>query len=306
MRARAFIITLFPLILILLLFIQPFLSDVLTAKVSIGNAKPQVTNVHVDEAHATSPDNTIQIAAHNYRNEVWCNFTVTDNNGVSDIKTPKANLTRVGTSQYAADDSDVHYSNNSCTYNYTVNGNTLEFRCIFWVSYWADNGTWSCNVSVPDSQTVNNSEYDRANLSGVIGIEVNESEISYGTLAVGQDSPTSVSTTIYNTGNVMIDVRVNGTHMNDTPAMTNLLYVGNQTYNISMYPGAWGGTGSAQLTRSPVTVSNFNLDDRESTDGDSNPFIIVNKTLEWKIRIPSGQASGSYSGSVQIDGVYSP
>ena len=300
-----------PIILMLLIFMQPFLSDTLISRVTIGNAAPQVTNVHLDEASDPTPDETITLAAHEYYNRIWCNFTVTDNNGQADIRVPKANLTRLGTSQYASDNTDNHYSNTSCIYNVSGGGNSLEFQCLFRVRYWADNGTWFCNVSVNDTSMQangqNNSESDTATIVGTIGLKLNQTTfLSYGTLAAGQDSSAPSMTTIINTGNWELDIDLNGTDMTNA---SNTILAENQSYNYSAaptttseYPGAWDGTGSSRLTFAQASLTDFTLADKDDAQA-SDPFWYQNKTISWKIRIPSGQAAGVYDGSVQIDGV---
>lgn len=78
---------------------------------------------------------------------VRCFGYVVDAEGPTHIDFVNATFYHSSSSSNAQDNNDYHYSNSSCYYN-TITG---EFECSVNLWYYADPGTWYCNVTVGDT-----------------------------------------------------------------------------------------------------------------------------------------------------------
>jgi len=126
-------------------------------------------------------------------------------------------------------------------------------------------------------------------------VSVSETEVAYGPLVVGGTSATALASTLQNVGNVVIDVGIHGTNMtsggNTIPlAQQHWANSSNFTYNTSDYAlvgteivdGAHGAADGCANRSIPVRT----VYDSTATDS----------LIYWKLRIPSNQATGSYTG----------
>ncbi|RLG21866.1 hypothetical protein DRN74_00395 [Candidatus Micrarchaeota archaeon] len=312
MKSGKIFIMLLPIVLLfMLLFLLPtVISDTATARVDVGNTAPTISNVKLID-WGTADDNQIgdSMTGHEYNYRVACNFTVTDINGVSDIKVPEANLTITGI--YAADDADVHYSNNSCIYNYTSGTNELTFSCLFRIQYYADNGTWKCHVAVQDQGGSRDNATDTAKLVALTSVVVNTSSppydvLDFGSMAANSNSSSANSLKIINIGNTNLDIQISGTNMTNTTLSTHF-FVENITYNRTYYVETKKGSKTANPNTVPRRLQessytwDINIRDRDDADSD---FTVANKTAQFRIIIPAGQTAALYRNTITVNGQY--
>lgn len=175
--------------------------------VNITNSKPEVLAVAVYQETNMSLKN-ITLSAGSTR-IVTCNATLRDWNGYNDIVAANATLYDVANSNSgSADDNNTHYTNTSCSntgngVNYTVN-----YLCTFDVYYYANNGTWNCNVTVKDTYNKTGFLVNSTVFYPVYALNVTDG-IDYGNVGV-EDYSGNVTANITNFGNRAINVTVEG------------------------------------------------------------------------------------------------
>jgi len=254
--------------------------------VNITNAKPEVLNVTIFEATNSSARN-ITIAAGSVKT-VYCNATVRDWNGYNDIIYANASLWYVPTSNSnATDDNNSHYTNVSCTLNASTSTNVGWYICSFDVLYYANNGTWSCNVTVMDTLTKTGSLFNTTVFYPVYALNVTDG-IDYGNVAVESYS-SDVNANITNLGNMAINISVEGygARRGDNLAM-NCSDSGNISVQYEKYGLASGldyTTGMTALNSSlgGLLISNLTMPKQNTSTQ------IINATY-WKLYIPPNPA----------------
>ena len=118
---------------------------------------------------------------------VYCNASVNDTNLVTDIRVVNGTFYQQSVGANAADDNNDHYSNSSCI-NVSSSKFQSNYSCSFNVAYYANNGTWFCNISAFDD--VNATDFDNINTSinELLAIDVSPLIIDYGRLQVSNIS----------------------------------------------------------------------------------------------------------------------
>lgn len=290
----------------LLLILPAAVSDTATGRVDVGNSAPAVSNVKLIDWGA-SDNNQIgdSMSGHQYNYRVACNFTVSDINGIGDIKVPVANISHSTSSATGSDDSDVHYSNSSCIMNYSSGTNELTFTCLFRIQYYADAGTWTCDASVYDGSSSRGTGSDTATLQSITSLEINQTTLNFGSMSAGTNSSSAQAGQMINIGNVEIDVQISG---NDLTNASDTIIMENITFNRTIYTSTKYGSTSNNPNTAPRRLQSaayewdLNIRDRES--GDAN-FVTANKTGQFRIIIPNGQKAALYKNTITINGVAS-
>jgi len=95
---------------------------------------------------------------------VYCNATVEDENGASDIISANATLFDLSIGINSPDDLNDHYSNSSCEQTGSF-GDEKNFSCKFDLTYFANNASWACNVTAYDTEGDDNSSQHYLNFS---------------------------------------------------------------------------------------------------------------------------------------------
>lgn len=176
------------------------------AIVNVTQSKPEVISVLINDGSAN-----ITLSAGTTK-KVICNATIRDYNGGATITEVNGTLFFNNTSfETDADDNNTHYSNTSCT-SVNANGYYNNFTCVFDVLYYANNGTWVCNVTAKDPYDFNGddtgSNFNTTMFDPLLAINVTN-PIDYGDLAVG-DTSGIVDANITNFGNRNINITVRG------------------------------------------------------------------------------------------------
>jgi hypothetical protein len=261
--------------------------------VTITHSKPQVLNVTVYEAQNASNRN-ITITAGDTK-KIYCNASVRDWNGFTDITFVNATLWHVPTSNSTLNDNNnSHYTNYSCTYNSSIAAGapyTGWYVCSFDVYYYSNNGTWGCNVTIGNTYTANNSNYTGSNTGYTVFYPVYALNITdgidYGDVAVEDWTDPDVVANITNLGNMGINISVEGygTKRGDGLAM-NCTISGNITVDNERYSLYSGTTfeNKVNLTNSSRTINNFTMPKQ------TLPGSYITNSTYWELYVPPNPA----------------
>jgi len=253
-------------------------------QVNITNARPEVLNVTIYEDINNSARN-ITLNAGSFKS-VICNATLRDWNGYPDIIYVNATLWHNSTSSYLSpDNNNSHYTNANCTNSGGGSGFYVNYVCNFTVIYYANNGTWVCNVTVMDNQSTTGSGMGSTTFFPVYALNVTDG-IDYGGIAV-LDTSNNVTANITNLGNMPINVTVEGygTKRGDGLAMSCSLG-GNITVSNERFSAQnidW--SSKIPLNSSAQLLANLTL----NKQNDSN--LMVNTTY-WQLFIDSANNPG--------------
>jgi len=284
------------LILVLPLSIAPnnislnYKNVTIQTHVNITNSKPEILNVTIYESTNYSLKN-ITIAA-GFSKTIFCNATVRDWNGFNDINYLNATLWHVATSSSGAvDNNNSHYTNNSCTFNSSTSSNDGWYVCAFDIMYYANNGTWMCNMVISDTSNTTNPGNSTTVVYPVYALNITSVGIDFGNVAV-EDYSGNTTANITNIGNMLINVTVEGygAKKGDGLAM-NCSLGGNITVSNERFSTSdvnW--TLKTPLTSSPQSLQNLSML-KQTTD-----TLSINSTY-WQIYInstnnPGGNCTG--------------
>ena len=224
---------------------------------------------------------------------VTCNATVLDLNNRSDIAVVNATLYQSPKSHFSADDFNDHYANASChaTGNSTYESN---HSCGFSLEYFANNGTWTCNITSTDS--LNTTGYSSASfvVNELLAIEITPSSIDYGALQATNISEL-VNMSVTNRGNIPFNVTVEGYGV--TPAdglamdcTTGTIPVSNQRYHVN---NSLSFLNMTALSIAAVEIGNLTLFQR------TDELLLGNSSniTHWRLAMPT-LVQGSCNGTV--------
>ena len=237
---------------------------------------------------------------------VLATATVQDFDGYSDIVQGTSTIYRSGVAGGANCTSSLmscyQVPASQCTYS-GCSGTQCLMTCAAKIEYFADatdasssyvGQTWMATMSVVDSTNL----YGSATVAGgvpldsLLALEVTSPSINFGALINGADTgSTNATTTIINTGNAPIDVKVSGDPLNGTGGPTGSIPVNSQKYATSTF--VYGGCALCQVLTGPATPASIgvNLPQATSTAG-SQP-----SSIYFGLQVPTNINSGSYSGT---------
>jgi hypothetical protein len=276
---------------IFLPFIPPGNADInttseLNTSVNITNSAPDVQGIVVDTPITLNAMANVTIT---------CNATVFDWDDNFNI----VNATFYagdGTSSAASDSGNNHYRNSSCV-NISEQPLAKNYTCTFKINYYANNGTWYCNVTAYDTfNATGSNRSEPVRINSLVAIYIPSGILDFGSLAAGNISTEDALANITNVGNRNLTLNVSGYAINryDGYAMNctngNIL-VNNQRYNISANVN-W--TYASALTNNSARIQNLVVSHRTNDDTESK-----NSTY-WRIRIPNG-AAGKCTGSLLFE-----
>jgi hypothetical protein len=252
-----------------------------------SNTVPNITKIYIDDEVST-PSAQIDLTAGSTK-RVYCNGTISDEDGYDDIKNISAILYASGNGTLPTDpqNNNTLYINNTCTLSAGYETTKKNFSCAFDIWYYAQNGTWTCNATAYDNNNAYSSSINTTNVNILVALNVSNSIIDYGLLVPGETSSTSTQLIITNLGNTRIDLVLNGTNM--SCSLIGSVPVDNQHYNIT-------GTDQSYdlmrgLTSTPYTATDFDLEKRVTIES--------NRTTYWRISIPIG-VKGVCQGNITL------
>ncbi|MEM3370856.1 MAG: hypothetical protein QW471_04155 [Candidatus Woesearchaeota archaeon] len=249
------------------------------------NRPPLITSILLDD-DILAPSFQIDLSAGSTK-RVNCNGTIQDPDGISDIVSISAVLyaSGNGTLPTFPEDNNTLYRNYSCSLS-QINLTSGSFNCSFALWYYAQNGTWTCNVTINDTKSHYASAIINSTVNELVAFEVFPLTVDYGNMAPGSTSASSTNLLITNMGNTKIDLILNGTNMSCT-----LGFVGasNQHYNLTGFDQEYSNMRA--LTELPFTASDFDLQKRVTSE--------ANRTAYWRVQIPTG-VKGRCLGIIQL------
>lgn len=310
-RALVLTVTLLQIVLAVTILIS-FDSDTLaktyydntsiTSKLNVSNKAPVVYDVIIFDNNSQTNLLLEQGTVHT----VICNATVNDTNGISDIEIVNATIYKTpefGPSN--AVDNNYRYVNSSCTQFATSGRVTAYYTCHFHVWYYAFNGTWRCNVTAIDNSSAINRSYDDAIIDPLFALNLSATEIDFGELEPGEESPADEKVNITNFGNMNISVAVKGYGRTEGDDQAMNCTVGNISIGYERYSiqaaQAWSAMAALTSNWTNITglVVPFRLDDNDNNNKNST------NTTYWKIKAPFG-TKGVCNGTIVFSAVNSP
>ena len=176
--------------------------------VNITHSKPEILNVSIYETSNASAKN-ITITAGGTK-KISCNATIRDWDGFNDVTYVNATIWYVPTSgPLFANNNNSHYTNVTCGINASTSAYVGWYVCSFDVLYYANNGTWMCNVSAENSWNYTNSGNGSTVFYPVYALNVSDG-IDYGGVAVYDFSLPDIDANVTNLGNMGINISVEG------------------------------------------------------------------------------------------------
>jgi len=253
------------------------INQTVLSKVNVSNTDPRVYNV-------TITPNQIALNAGENTN-VICNATVWDYNGVP------GNIANVTATFYFNSSgpngnlaNDTRYRVN-CTNATSLSSVASLYTCNLSIRYFADNGTWACNVTAFDNGGLNGTGVNNsATILPLIALNVSD-VIDYG-IVNSLNTSLDAESNVTNFGNTPLNISVRGWGGDNETLYANLSMVcefGNISIDMERYNitngSAWAGM--TNLTGTDSVIPGFVVNPRN----DTNPMI--NKTY-WKLKIPTG------------------
>jgi hypothetical protein len=277
----------------------------LTARAYIWNTQPNITQIII------SPDPIILTPCNTTL--VNCTAYVTDYNSWGDIQNVSAQLYDISLGPGLIEDQNFRYINSSCQ-NCTPSGSdptNATCTCLFPVWYYANNGTWACNITVSDKggnatsryYYLNDSKLSNVNISPILGINV-PSEIDFGNLSVTEISD-NLSANVSNWGNVPINITIRGwggtePYGNSASNYTMLCQYGNITHGYLKYAPNSTAIFSqmTNLTNNSVLIPQYRLPVRTNDSHYGNDT----NTTYWRLEIPLS-VGGLCNGTVEFTAI---
>lgn len=233
---------------------------------------------------------------------VTCNGSYQDSNGYTDIMNVSATLYYNGTEAGASDNNNTHYTNSSCGPCSVIPGSNDQngsCLCNFPVQYYANDGGWSCNMTINDSGYVASSENSSSfTINEVLGIQVETTDLNYGNMTVTQVSD-AIRENITNIGNVPINVSVRGFGgINETTGQNISMICedgDNITFNFQRYAlsDTTAFANMWNLSNQSRQIINMSLPKRTEDIHYGNST----NTTYWRLQIPAS-SSGVCNGTI--------
>jgi hypothetical protein len=227
---------------------------------------------------------------------LFCNASFNDGNSASDIKIANATFFQQDIGHNAPDDNNNHYTNNSCT---NVSSSTFEinYTCGIRVRYYANNGSWHCNVTASDFSNITSFANISAVVNELMAVQVEPNSIDYGKLMATNISSADVNITMRNIGNIPINITVRAFAPSESLAYLNLSMnceIGNIS-NANQRFSTMNGTNYSQMRKlnNETIFMNLSLPQRSNDAEFGND---TNLTF-WKLQVPAATA-GACNGTV--------
>jgi len=258
------------------------------------NAAPRVYEVVGD-------DNIVLVAGG--LKHVSFNASVSDGDGCVDISSYDL-IFWDNMSTTIGNDTNNHnlYENTSCSIECSGNDGTV--MCGLNLEYYTNaSDQWNANITVSDGEDTSSNVTHELTVLSLAAINVT-STIDFSTVAGGStldlgyspDDDEEVEHEVQNVGNVLEDVLVSGTDLSCTVA--GAIPVGNIKYDANANT-AYASMCGTLTTNSGDSCSELSDDfDLQKTDG----AVSSEKSVYWKIEIPTSGVGGTCTGTLTIGG----
>jgi len=216
-----------------------------TATVNVTNAAPEILAQYFDQ--------NITLVAGSTK-FVTCNATIRDWNGYNDLSNVNATMYYYLNSSGQADDANEHYTNASCIETANDGQYLANYSCGFDVQYFANNGTWYCNMSVIDNSGFVASNETNTTINALYALNVTD-VIDYGNLSLLEYSD-NITATVTNFGNSAINVSVLGYGATEGDGIG---LVCNQGTNITVDNERFSGSLVDWTLKTPLSATNQDM-----------------------------------------------
>jgi len=262
--------------------------------VNITHSKPEILNMTIYEMLNISAKNITVTAGGTKR--IYCNATIRDFDGFNDIVYVNATIWYMPTSgPLFADNNNSHYTNVTCGLNASISQYIGWYVCSFDAWYYANNGTWMCNVSTENSWNYTNSGNGSTVFYPVYALNVSDG-IDYGGVAVYDFSIPDRAANITNLGNMGINITVEGygTKQGDGLAMNcslnSNITVDNERFSLNNVT-AWAAKTPLVSTPGGILVNGLTMPKQ------TLPNTYITNSTYWQLYVPPNPA-GNCTGNV--------
>ncbi|MEA2037338.1 MAG: hypothetical protein U9O94_07545 [Nanoarchaeota archaeon] len=240
------------------------------------NFAPTVTNLVVDTPIDLTAGSTTR---------VYCNATLNDDNNISDIMIINSTFFHSTVQSSGEDDNNNHYTNLTC-WNVSKSTYEINISCSFAVQYYANNGSWKCNITAVDESNVVGADNISSTVNDLLAIGLSPTIIDYGNLEPGKNSTLDIEVNVTNLGNVDFNITVDGFAVIDGDGLAMDCEKGNIPLMYEKYSIEKGDIYGemTNITDIATLVKNFTLPQRTNDTTYKNDR---NYTY-WKIGIPYG------------------
>jgi len=273
-----------------------------TTKAYVWNTEPSLYEVSVTPSVVTLNPGSQTVV--NCTGKFW------DYNGWGDVAengSISAVLYDSTSSSGASDDKNFHYTNASCTQCETISSTNGTCSCLFGVEYFANNDTWTCNMTIYDGggwasereRDFNDSMTGTATIDPLIALSVGSAEIDFGNLSVTETSSEKVEN-ITNFGNRDMNISVYGYGADDESLYNNLSMVCQLGTISADYERYSLNAGVSWDSMTPLTNASTIISDLEIIQRTNDTQVVLGEdvnTTFWKIKIPLS-VGGSCNGTI--------
>jgi len=251
-----------------------------TSKVNVTDAMPEILSVESEQ------DITLNAGGNT---TITCNATIRDWNGFNDISKVNGTFYYYLNESSDPDHRNVHYTNGSCVEISNDGEFIANYVCSFTLAYFANNGSWSCNVTAEDTYGFTDSADNSTIINALYALNVTD-VIDFGDLAVMETSD-NITVNITNFGNMDINVSVLGYGMMEGDGIGLVCEHGD---NISVENERFSGYDVPWENKIPLasTAQDMNITIPQATE-EINPVIW---SSYWQLYVPPnpfGECSGT-------------
>ncbi len=250
--------------------------------INITNALPEILQVTISDPI------TLSAGAITY---IECNVSTRDWNGYADINFTDAYLYHSTSNPLAADDNNTHYTDSNCTVT-QQGGYSKNFTCTFNVTYYALNGTWTCNATVHDNSSINDTDWNTTTINSMLALNISSTLLDFGQMDVG-DTSANETLNITNIGNLDINVSLRGYGATEGDGLAFNCTIGNISIDNERYSlnssHTWGQ--KVPLTSGFQPVQNLTITKQDT------PGVLKRNTTYWQVYIPPNPA-GECNGTI--------
>jgi hypothetical protein len=282
-------------------------TDVVSTTLDVAGQAPNITGVTLMNVNYTIPDEIVLEAAN--QSTITCFGYVYDLDGYGDLDAAVGEIWNTDMVNYGdATDKRHLYRNTSCNLTEVTgqpNINALA-NCTFGVWFYANYSQWNCTITVNDTLNKAVNGTDNASVLPLLAVEIVNSSIEWGTIALGTPYDTNLNVSMENEGNVHMDIQVdayNSTAVGIPSASSFDCQLGRIPTDVIVINDTFGGVyaDSTPLSNDTyVNVSDFNLLPQDGSVLD----IPTNKSLYLGINIPESLVlNGTCNGFFRVDAV---
>ncbi len=215
---------------------------------------------------------------------VECSATISDSNSWENISNVSAVFwDALDYNESSENNGSNHYTNTSCSLGDNTSSTERPVTCSFPLQYYANPSQWTCKIYSYNATNDAASNSDNANVKSLIALDVVESEVDFGTLALGNTSSDDVNTTVRNVGNVKIDANLSGTAFTCSSGVI--------SPEAARYSSS---SGQSYSSMTELTADETTLDlNVAKSDGE-----VSSKYVYWKIKLPDSGVGGFCSNAI--------